>query len=114
MAKKEKFTFKKQPRETGLAAVGNPNPNTDIKHDKKIVGYIASPNWQTPDNQWRIRLMVEDVGDLEVGDGLRMPSSGWKWITLKKTFNTEPEARDFLNKHVDAILAKGLYHDDEE
>ena len=30
-----KLTFKKHPRETGLAAVGNPHAMVDIKHNKK-------------------------------------------------------------------------------
>lgn len=98
-----KFTFKKQPRETGLAGVGNPHPDTYIKHNKKVVGCISSPNWRTPDNKWRIRLTVKDEND----------HCDWKWISLKKTFDTEPEAREFLNKHIDALLAKNLHYDEE-
>lgn len=98
MSKAEKFTYKKQPTERGLAGVGNPNSDTDIKHDKKVVGMIVGPNWQSPDNLWRVRLVVLDEKE----------HCGWKWITLKKTFDTEPDARVFLNQHVTALVAKGL------
>ena len=108
MAKKQKFTFKKQPRETGLASVGNPHPDTDIKHNKKLVGYISSPNWSSPDNKWRIRLTVKKS---EPDDN---PNCDWKWIVLKKTFDTEPEAREFLNANVVEILDKNLHHDEDE
>lgn len=106
--KKEKFTFKKHPRETGLAAVGNPHPNTDIKHNKRLVGVIDAPNWSSTDDQWRIRLMKKKT---EPDDN---PNSDWKWIRLKKTFDSEPEAREFLNQNVDQLLSWNLHHDDDE
>jgi len=38
----------------------------------------------------------------------------WKWITLKKTFDTEPDARVFLNQHAAGLVAMGLHHFDDE
>lgn len=104
MAKAEKFTYKKQPTERGLASVGNPHPDTEIKHDKKVVGPITGPNWQSPDNLWRVRLVVLDERE----------HCNWKWITLKKTFDTEPDARVFLNQHAAGLVAMGLHHFDDE
>ena len=101
---KAKFTFKKQKKETGLAAVGNPHPDTTIKHNKEGVGHISAPAWNTKDNKWRIRLMVEQEAKED-------DPCNWKWVTLKATFDTEPEARAFIQKHAEGILEKGLYHD---
>ncbi len=94
----EKFTFKKQPRETGLAAVGNPNQATDIKHNGKIVGYIAGPNWMSKSSDWIVRIMV--IEGLE----------SWSWKTLKKKFEEEPDARKYLNENAARIVGFGLYH----
>lgn len=98
---KNKFTFKKHPKETGLSAVGNPYPDVDIKHKKKIVGMIASPNWRTKDNKWAIRLMLKD-------------KENFQWVTLKARFDNEAEARQFLNERVDQILDKDLYYMDPD
>jgi hypothetical protein len=94
--KPRKFTFKRQPAETGLRSVGNPYPNVDIKLNKTVVGYIDAPYWQTADNLWRVRLKVVDVNQL----------SGWRWITLKQTFENEDKARKFLQLHTEEILRK--------
>lgn len=66
---KEKFTFKKEPRETGLAGVGNPNPDTRIKHNKKVVGCITGPNWMSKDNKWTVRFQVDEKEE----------GKGWRW-----------------------------------
>jgi len=104
MAKAEKFTYKKQPAGRGLVSVGNPHSTTEIKHNKKVVGHITGPNWQSPDNLWRVRLVVLDEKEHCI----------WKWVTLKKTFSTEPDARVFLNQHAAELVAMGLYHFDDE
>jgi hypothetical protein len=101
---KAKFTFKKQRKETGLASVGSPDPDTTIKHNKQGVGYISAPAWNTKDNKWRIRLMVEQTND----------PCNWRWVTLKAMFDSEPEARVFLQEYAEAILEKGLYHNADE
>ena len=49
-----KFTFRKDARPTGLASVGSPYPNTDIKMNKQKIGYISGPNWRTQ-NKWTVR-----------------------------------------------------------
>lgn len=84
------FTFKKEPRETGLAACGHPNPNTQIKLKKKQVGYIAGPSWMSKDSLWHIRFAVSE-------------GKSFKWVTLKAAFETEPAARAYLTEHFDRI-----------
>lgn len=80
------LSFKKEARKTGLAGVGYPHPSTIIKFNKRECGRIAAPNWQTKDSLWRVRLA-------------KVEGSRFKWVTLKKTFATEPEARGWLKEN---------------
>lgn len=89
------FTFKKLPRETGLAGVANPYPGTDIKHNRKIVGLIVPPNWQR--DKWEVRLMQEKDGK-------------WKWIHVKQKFDTEPDAREWVKSHTEFLATLNLHH----
>lgn len=84
-----KFTFKKDKAETGLAAVGNSHPDTNIKVSGLVVGYIAAPNWRTESNHWKVRLAIAKERTKE-------DPAPFKWITLKKRFDSEPEAREFI------------------
>jgi hypothetical protein len=93
---KGKFTFKKGQRATGLAAVGSPNPDTNIKIGGKFVGYIGAPHATTRDH-WMIAFAtVAPPGN----------SMEWSWIFLSKKFQTEPEAREFVLKNADTIQSK--------
>jgi len=98
---KNKFTFKKEPKPTGLFAVGNPNSDTIIKLQKRQVGYIAGPNWHTEDRKWQIRLMIA-VED------------NFKWMNVKTRFDTEPEAREWIKINSDKISALNLYFMDDD
>jgi hypothetical protein len=95
------FTFKKQPKETGLSSVGNPYPNTDIKYNKKVVGHIVAPNWMSKDDVWKIRFMQKD-------------EKNWHWITIQQQFGSEPEAREWIRANAERILKLGLYQEDQE
>jgi hypothetical protein len=99
------FTFKKEPRETGLASIGAGDPNTLIKLEKKEVGYISGPNWQSKDNLWRIRLMKIDKEEKHCG---------WKWVTLAAKFDDEPSARVYLKENFERICALGLRQADDD
>jgi hypothetical protein len=94
------FTFKKEARETGLASVGNPNPNTVIKLNKLEVGYIAGPNWQSKDSLWRVRLMKK-----------KKEGEGWEWTTLAAKFEDEPAARAYLKENFARVCALGLHQE---
>lgn len=105
--KATKFTFKKQPRETGLAAVGMPYPNTDIKLNGQIVGTIYAPTWQTSDRLWRASFMVR-----------HKPTENdpcpFRWVIVATPFESEPAAREALNKSFGRLVRMGLYWDEEE
>lgn len=90
--KTKKFTFKKRPKNTGLSGVGYPYPDTYIKLDKKYVGYISAPNWQTKDNLWRVRFMKKK-------EITKADPSPFSWTSLSKVFETEQEAREFIKRN---------------
>lgn len=98
-----KFTFKKHPRATGLARVGDPNPNTDIRNLGKNIGWIAGPNYRSGDH-WRIWLSVKQD-----------EHPGWTNVCLKAKFDTEPEAREWLQKNrTNLIMRYDLhYHEND-
>ncbi len=94
-----KLTFKKHPKETGLAGVGRPYRSVDIKHNKQIIGTIHAPNYSTPDNKWSIMIAV------------LVPSSEncpWSWSRCPRHFNNEQEARIGASEYVDQIIKSGL------
>ena len=102
-----KFTFKKQPRETGLRAVGTPYPNVDIKMDKKIVGYISAPNWTSKKHCWKVRFSVDTESTKE-------SPCPWRWYTLAKKFDSEDSARQWLKENASGIVEKlSLYSFDD-
>lgn len=99
-----KFTFRKQPLTTGLAGVGNPRPDTDIKLGGKWCGTIRAPNWATKDGKWGAGLMVIDEAE---------ENCGWRWVFFAARFNEEPEARAWLNANKAAIEAKWTIRTDD-
>lgn len=90
---KTSFTFKKEPAETGLASVGNPHPDTQIKLNKRRVGCISAPSWSTKDNKWGIKFTVTK-------------ETTWGWVTIKHRFDDEPSARQWIKDHASQILEK--------
>jgi hypothetical protein len=96
------FTFKKQPKETGLSAVGNPYPDTDVKYHKKVVGYIAAPNWMSKSLIWKIRFRRKEEKDGQ-----------FSWITIKQQFDSEPAAREWIKTNAEKIIALGLYPEED-
>jgi hypothetical protein len=102
-----KFTFKKEPQQTGLSGVGFPHPNTVIKLDRKMVGEITAPNYTTPDNLWRISFRVDKPVTRE-------EPADFKWMTLKAKFEDETEARLWLNENFQEILNKHKLKPDNE
>ena len=73
------FTFKMN-RETGLRAVAY-RPYSDVKVHGVVVGNIRDG---------RVRLMVKKAKTQE-------DPAPFKWVTLKKEFRSDAEAREFLN-----------------
>jgi len=99
---KEKFniSFKYIPFPTGLAGVGYSKRSINIKVNKKVVGCIDAPNYNTPDNLYRLRFQVIKKDINEDGN----PNCTWRWMFLKKKFETSDEAKEytklFLKKFV--------------
>lgn len=89
------FTFKKEPRETGLSSVANFTSPTIIKYNKKVVGSIDGPNWRSKDHLWHVWFWVNDNGTVTVKK-------------LKTTFADEPAARVYLKTHFSRVFALGL------
>ena len=97
-----KLSFKKDPKPTGLYSVGNPNPDTHIKLDGKEIGVIVPPSWNSSHADWVIRFMVIKEHIEEDGN----TNCSWKWITLKKHFDDELSARNFIKEHKNVLLGK--------
>ena len=95
-----KFTFKKQKGETGLAAIGNSNPDTTIKLNKLVVGFIVGPSWQSKDHKWGIRLMQKTDAGL---------STAYKWVKVKERFEKEADARTYIQTNAQMLIGIGLY-----
>jgi hypothetical protein len=95
-------TFKKHPKDTGLAAIAHPYSSVDIKIDKKRVGYIGAPN-AFSDDYWDIHFSVLK------SDTDKPENCPWKWIRLKQKFATEEEARVYVKEHENAITKLPLY-----
>lgn len=93
-----KFTFKKQPRETGLASVISQGETTNIRHNKLVVGAINPPNRFAGRDLWSIKLAVTT-------------EYGFRWVVFTAKFETEPAAREWLKAHQDKIFEKhDLYY----
>jgi hypothetical protein len=103
-----KVTFKKWDKLTGLAAIGYGKRSVDIKIDKKLVGTIDAPNWQSEDSTWGISFMVMKT---EPDDN---PNSDWKNIRLRAKFASENDAREFIKNNIDRIAEKYTLHYEEE
>ncbi len=94
MSKAKKFTFKNHKRETGLGAIGYPNPDIDIRLNKKNVGLISASSWQKED--YSVGFMVIDSES----------AGGWKWIFLKKRTKNADEMKTWLNEVFTSIIEK--------
>lgn len=92
-----RFTFKKEKQETGLSGVGTPYPDTAIKLQGKVVGYICAPTWRSKDNKWGIRFTVRKEVTKE-------DPAPFKWVQIRARLDSEPEAREFLNGKIEEIL----------
>jgi hypothetical protein len=104
MDKKLRLTFKRQPKSTGLSAIGYPNPPVDIKLSGKVCGAIYPPTWQSKIGDWKISLMVKkDESDPK-------ENCDWKWITLKYKGENEEDCKKFLIDKMDIIVGKYTLH----
>ncbi len=94
------FTFKRHPRRTGLAAVGDPYPWVDIKVAQKVVGHIKPPSAFSDHSDFIVWLMVVNKNE----------KAGWSWVTLKFRGKTERATRDFLMANAEVIQGRYNLH----
>lgn len=97
-----KITFKRQKKETGLAGVARPYASVDLKYKKKVFGYISPPSYTS--TGWMVRICVCDP----------LSSSGFTWMSFKKVFDTEDEARQFVINKTEKILSYNLHFEDDD
>ena len=97
--KPQRFTFRRQPRERGLASIGRPWPPVDIKHDGMVVGCIMPPSSDANDQKWSVWVMKEDRGKV-----------GWRWVKFRQRHESEAAAREWVQEFAELILDMGLYH----
>lgn len=94
-------TFKKHPRATGLAGIGD-KPQIDIKLRKKVVGSIHPPNFFRGKDNWQIGFMIvkEDINeDLN-------PNCPWRWFWVKNDATDEESARSWVRLNFDRVAFK--------
>jgi hypothetical protein len=94
-----KITFKKQPRETGLSAVGRPYPDVHVKVDKKRVGILHAPIYSTKDRKWGIQIAVEVRKHV---------NCSWSWTSCQQRFDNEEKAREGAKLFIEQIVKSGL------
>ncbi len=97
MARQPNFTFKKEPRATGLSAVGHPHQSVAVKLAGKEVGRIAAPYFGTKDGKWGVGLMVAEKAS---------ENCSWGWVFFKARFDSEAEAREWLTKGQPTLLER--------
>lgn len=100
--KKDRFTFKKEPKETGLSAVGHPYQSVNVKLNGKAVGIIHAPSWNS--EGWRFMVMVNEPSN---------QNCPWSWRRIK-TFTTELESRLWVLENADLLLKMNLRWDEDE
>jgi hypothetical protein len=86
------FTFKKY-RPVGRYE----SEHSDIKLDGNIVGVIEEVN----DNRVTSLAELFSVSFMKVNSSQK---SDFRWITLKKKFNSDKSARDFLKENFETII----------
>lgn len=107
MAMAKRFTFRKGPRPTGLGAIASPNADTSIKLEGMIVGKIYGPSRFGYD-KWRVSLMVKKPATED-------EPADFRWALLKAAFDTEAEARAWVQTNEDALRAKyELYQSEDD
>jgi len=74
---------------------------TDVKVKRRKIGTITE---RRQDGLWRCSIMIKSD----------VPSSGWRWVTLKGAHKTEQAARDFFTLRIDEIYAKFAVHEQED
>lgn len=103
MAKQVKFTFKLDPKLTGLMAVGNSERGATVKLNGKKVGSITAPNWMSKTREFTVSFAVKKTDP-------ENPNVKWEWVRLKhRTMNVD-DMKIWLNTMAAAIVEKYDLH----
>lgn len=100
---KPKFSFKLQPKATGLSAVGNTRQSADIKFEKAVCGIITAPNWMSKTNEYTARITVKH-------NDPTITHCDWRWVTLNIQSPDIQVVKDWLNEKAPSILEKYTLH----
>jgi hypothetical protein len=92
--KPKKFTFKNEPKGTGLMAVGAGTPNINIRLAGANIGYINFNDRWNAKQEFGIRIHL--VVPSEPTPDRPCP---WKWGVLTKQFDSGDEAKAYLNEN---------------
>lgn len=101
----KKFTFKKQPKPTGLARIGA-GEGIIIKYLGKKCGNIVFPNYSSNRKGWYIQLLVK-FDDREINED---SPCQFRNIILKYKPTDAEDAKKFLNDNFEAIMKKYTLH----
>jgi hypothetical protein len=93
---KTNFSFKKYVPE-GRYRSFEPHNNYDIKLNRKITGSIMEvrtlgPDKKEDEGKFLLRLMINKKDPMED----KNPNCSWRWITLKRRFESAEEAKQFV------------------
>jgi len=100
------FTFKKHIPEGRYRSFEL--DHTDIKRNKKVVGFIGESRKGLWEERYRIHFQIKKEITKE-------EPAPFRWIELKKRCNTEKEAREFIKKNSEEIqILYDLYEQEND
>lgn len=94
-----KFTFKREPRLTGLAGIASPHADVQIKLAGEQIGILRGPNPHASHMGWKASFAIKADAH-----------PGWVWVRMAHEDASEDEARAWLQRQADNIIAKYALH----
>lgn len=102
------ISFKKAPRQTGLAGVAQ-MPSYDVKVDKKVCGKVSKNSPYNRDKGiYSIGLTVKK--DKNIQSDENESNCDWQWIFFKNNCQTDEEAQAFIKQAILKLPAKYILH----
>lgn len=107
---KANFSFKRDVPE-GRWGSFQPQHNYDIKLNKKIVGSIGEvrtigSSGKEDEGKFLLRLIVNKKDPMED----KNPNCSWRWITLKRRFESAEEAKQFILDNSERLIQQFDLH----
>jgi hypothetical protein len=107
---KLKLTYKKHPKDKGLARVANPYQDIDIKLNGKNIGLIKAPNWRNDNNMYKVGVTIIKEDIMEDGNS----NCNWKWIWFNAGFASPEKAKEWVGEWIEKIVEKYNLYSDED